>query len=77
MTSDLERKTMQIELMSLHIAKLNERLKINKYLSRPFAFLYEHKLTEKMLKVKMEEARRYSNRRVLIQSFSGWRGCYQ
>lgn len=77
MTSDLERKTMQIELMSLHIAKLNERIKINKYLSRPFAFLYENKLTEKMLKVKMEEARRYSNRRVLIQSFSGWRGCYQ
>jgi hypothetical protein len=31
---------MQIELMSAHIAKLNQRLKTNRYLSRPFALLY-------------------------------------
>lgn len=29
--------------MSAHIAKLNERIKITRYLSRPFALLYENK----------------------------------
>lgn len=43
LTTEVERKTMQIELMSNHIAKLNERVKITRYLSRPFALLYENK----------------------------------
>lgn len=29
--------------MSNYIAKLNDRIKITKYLSRPFALLYENK----------------------------------
>lgn len=53
-TSELERKSMQVELMSNHIAKLNDRIKITRYLSRPFALLYENREQEKVLKFKMK-----------------------
>jgi SMC interacting uncharacterized protein involved in chromosome segregation len=44
LTSDVEKKTMQIELMSTHIAKLNRKIRANQYLSRPFALLYQNKI---------------------------------
>jgi len=77
LTAELEKKTMQIELMSGHIAKLNNRLKVNQYLSRPFSLLFENKVTEKMIKVKMRQATVYDSRRTAIKSFNGWRNTYR
>ena len=37
LTAETEKKTMQIELMSSHIAKLNQRIKVTQHLSRPEA----------------------------------------
>lgn len=73
LTTDLERKTIQIDLMSAHIAKLNDRLKIAKHLSRPFSLLYENKVNEKMLKVKMADAARRDDRRLKLKAVTGWR----
>jgi centrosomal protein POC5 len=73
LTSDLERKTMQIDLMSAHIARLNDRLKTARYLTRPFALLYENRLNEKMLKLKMADAARRDDRRLKIKAVNGWR----
>ena len=77
LTSDVEKKSMQIELMSAHIAKLNNRLKVNKYLSRPFALLYENKVEEKMMKVKMNEASKHNVRSLKMKSLNGWRNIYR
>jgi hypothetical protein len=73
----VEKKSVQIELMSSHIAKLNQRLKTNQYLSRPFALLYENKVQEKMMKIKMKEASRYDVRNTQIKAFNGWRNMYR
>ena len=43
-SKDLEKKTIQVELMSSHICKLNDRIKAIKYLSKPFSLLYENKV---------------------------------
>lgn len=64
---------MQVELMSSHIAKLNDRIRITKYLSRPFALLYENKEREKMIKFKMNEAAKSDTRRLKIRAFNGMR----
>ena len=68
---------MQIELMSNHISKLNERVRTVKYLSRPFALLYENKLNEKMLKFKLTQAAKYDERRLKIKSLNGWRNIFR
>lgn len=77
LSSDVERKTMQIELMVNHIAKLNDRVKIVKHLSRPFALLYENKLNEKMLKFKMRQAAIFDCRRLKLKSLNGWRNIFR
>lgn len=63
--------------MSSHIAKLNQRIQITRYLSRPFALLYENKEREKMLKFKMAEAAKFDNRRIKIKAVNGWRNIYR
>jgi hypothetical protein len=68
---------MQIELMVNHIAKLNDRVKIVKHLSRPFALLYENKLNEKMLKFKMRQAAIFDCRRLKLKSLNGWRNIFR
>ena len=77
LTAETEKKTMQIELMSSHIAKLNQRIKVTQHLSRPFALLYQNKVSEKVIKVKMQQATTYDNRRTAIKGFSGWRNVYR
>ena len=76
-TSEVERKTMQIELMSVHIAKLNQRIQITKQLSRPFALLYENAVNEKCLKVKMADAARRDDRRLKLKAVTGWRNVFR
>lgn len=68
---------MQIELMSNHISKLNDRVKITRYLSRPFALLYENKEKEKMIKFKLREAAKHDDRRLKIRSLNGWRNIFR
>jgi hypothetical protein len=48
-----------------------------KYLSRPFALLYENKTNEKMLKFKLAQASQYDERRLKIKSLNGWRSIYR
>ena len=63
--------------MSVHIAKLNRKLKANQYLTRPFALLYQNKIEEKALRKRMNEDAIYSNRNTKIKAFSGWRNVYR
>ena len=58
--------------MADFISKLNERIKVTRYLSRPFALLYENKTTEKMEKLKMNEAAKHDKRRLKYKALKGW-----
>jgi hypothetical protein len=51
-----EKKTAQVELLSDHIAKLNNRIQVTKHLSRPFSILYQNMQEEKMEKFKNRQA---------------------
>ena len=77
LSSEVERKTMQIELMSAHIAKLNQRLQTAKHLSRPFALLYENAVNEKTLKIKMADAAGRDDRRLKLKAVTGWRNVFR
>lgn len=77
LTSEVEKKTTQIDLMSVHIAKLNRKLKSNQYLTRPFALLYQNKIEEKNLRQRMNQAANYSDRNNKIKAFNGWRNFYR
>lgn len=74
---ELEKKTIQVELMSSHINKLNDRIKAIKYLSKPFSLLYENKVEEKTLKIKYVQAERSDNRRMIVKAFGGWRNMWR
>ena len=63
--------------MSVHIAKLNRKLKANQYLTRPFALLYQNKIEEKNMRQRMKQAAQYSDRNNKIKAFSGWRNFYR
>jgi hypothetical protein len=56
---EAEKKTRQVEMLSEHISKVNERGKIYRFVSRPFSILYENMIKEKMGKFKMKEAERF------------------
>lgn len=77
LTSEVEKKTIQIELMSVHIAKLNRKIRSNQYLTRPFALLYQNKIEEKAMRLKLNEATHYSTRRAKLKAFSGWKNFNQ
>ena len=76
LTSDVEKKTMQIELMSAHIAKLNRKIRVNQTLSRPFNLLRENAGEEKMLRQKMANADSFYQRHAKVKAISGWKGLY-
>lgn len=63
--------------MSEHIAKLNERLKITQYVSRPFSLLYQNKVEEKMIKFKLREAEKFDTKRLKRKAIWGWLRLYK
>lgn len=77
LSTDLERKTLQVELMSAHIAKLNQKVRTTQFLSRPFALLYQNKERERTLKFKMTQAAAHDNRRLKIKTVNGWRNIWR
>ena len=77
MTRVAERKTIQVEQMADFISKLNERIKITRHLSRPFALLYENKMTQKMDRFKMTEAAKHDKRRLKYKALKGWMNDYK
>lgn len=56
---EAEKKTIQVQHLSNHIHKLNERIKTYKYVSRPFSILYQNMVQGKQLKFKMKEAAKF------------------
>ena len=72
-----EKKTIQVELLSEHIGQLNQRLRITKYLSRPFSVLYQNKEHQKVKKFKEQQARIFDEKRLKRKSIWGWVNLYK
>ncbi len=64
-------------MLSDHIAKLNDRMKTYKYVSRPFSILYENMVKGKQLKFKMKQAAKFDEKRQKRKSIWGWVGIYK
>jgi Zn-dependent M16 (insulinase) family peptidase len=72
-----EKKTIQVDLLSDHIAKLNQRVRTFKFVSRPFAALFENMLKARELKFKMKEASKFDERRLKRKGMLGWAGIHK
>ena len=77
MSQEAEKKSAQVDLLSDYVAKLNERIRITKCLSRPFSILYQNMEEEKMKKFKMKQAIRFDEKRLKRKSMWGWIGTYK
>ena len=72
-----EKKTAQVELLSDHIAKLNNRIQVTKHLSRPFSILYQNMQEEKMEKFKNRQAEIFDQKRLKKKGLLGWLSVYK
>lgn len=76
-SKEAEKKTIQVELLSEHIAKLNNQLRVTKYVSRPFSILFQNKEHGKLMKFKQNQAVKFDKKRLQRKALWGWTGLFK